>query len=612
LSDEAASKAPPPLKVLPILRKAWPYVRPYRAGVALAAATLLLSVFFSLLRPWPMKVLVDEVLAPPPGAAPSIYDRMLPEAPRRRLVAVLGALLVVNGCASALDLLHRQVRATLGARCVLDLRARLFAHLVRLSLGYHDRQRVGDTVYRLTANTSSLWSLIEHLAFSPISSIVTLVGAVGLMLSLDVTLTLVALAVVPLLSVSIRWYTRRAGALSRMLNEREGMVSAYSTQALTAIRLVQSFAREDLEDARFRDHLGKSLEARLAEVRLYNFYNLILSVILGLATLALVAMGAWRVLDGELTVGDLLVFGAYLGSIFQPLSALSQLGGSVIGAATGLERVLEVLGAPREVDDRPGAAPLDRAAVRGRIEVRGARFAYDGQKSALNDVDLDVRPGEVVAIVGPTGAGKSTLVSLVPRFYDPDEGTVRLDGRDVRDIALRSLREHVAIVPQDTILFAASVRENIAYGRPGATDAEIEAAARAAQADDFIRRLPAGYDTEVGERGVRLSAGERQRIAIARAFLKDAPILVLDEPTSALDVATEAALLESLGRLMAGRTTLVITHRLALARRATRVVFVEAGRIVEQGPPEELLARGEASAFARFVRAEQSEAQGLP
>jgi len=555
-----------------------------------------------------MKILIDEVLAPPAGAAPSFHDRWLPDAPRARLLAVLGLLVAVNASASILDLLHRFAKASLGARAVLDLRARLFAHLVRLSLAYHDRTQVGDSVYRLTSNASSLWALTENLVFAPISSIVTLAGAVTLMMLMDPGLTAIALAVVPPLALAIKAYSRRAGALSRQLNERESAVSAHSTQALGAIRIVQSFAREDLEDARFRDRLDATVETRMAEVRLHGLYNLALSIILGAAALLLVGLGAWRVLDGRLTVGDLIVFGVYLGAIFQPLSTLSYLSGSVVGAAAGVERVLEVLDAPREVDSRPGASPLRDGDVRGRIELGGVRFDYAG-KPALLGVDLVVEPGQKVAIVGPTGAGKSTLVSLVPRFYDPTAGVVLLDGRDVRDLDLRSLRERVGVVLQDTTLFDASIRENIAYGRPGASDAEIEAAARAALADPFIRKLARGYDTEVGERGVRLSAGERQRLAIARAFLKDAPLLILDEPTSALDVATEASLLESLERLMAGRTTFIITHRLALARRADRVVFVESGRVVEQGAPDALLARGPASAFARFVGTEAGKVE---
>ncbi|HVY61863.1 MAG TPA: ABC transporter ATP-binding protein, partial [Planctomycetota bacterium] len=581
----------------------WKSVRPPAGQVALAGGTLALSSLLGLLQPWTLKMLVDDVIGPGSGA---FYVAWLPEARGARLLAVLAFGLSVVVGAAVVKAVHARAKTALGLATVVGLRSVLFAHLQRLSLAFHDRQRTGELANRLTSNTYALWSLVDSVLFAPGGALLTLAGALWLMLRLDWRLALVSCAAAPALFVAIRWYADRSWRVASDYHAREGELSARAQEALGAIRVIQAFTREEDEQRRFDSVSGGITESRLKMVEVDNRFSLLSDLILGAGALGMMGVGALCVFEGRLTVGDLIVFVSYVGMLYGPLSTLSYLAGTISGARASLERVIEVLDELPEVRDREGAKPLPEP-ISGAIELRGVSFAYSGAGAGagtLRDVNLTIRPGEKVAIVGPTGAGKSTLVALVPRFYDPAQGSVLVDGHDLRDVRVRDLRSRVAIVLQETSLFDASIRENIAYGRPGATDAEIAEAARLAQADAFIERLPEGYATRVGERGVRLSGGERQRIAIARAFLRDAPILLLDEPTAALDAATEASLSAALDGLMKERTTLLVTHRLGLARRADRVVVVERGRVVEVGSPAELLEKG--GAFAGLVRASEA------
>jgi ABC-type multidrug transport system fused ATPase/permease subunit len=529
-------------------------------------------------------VLIDDVLGGRPGA-PSLAV----------VLAFAGAVALAAALARAL---HSRAKQALGLATVFCLRGALFSHLQRLSLGFHDRQRLGELASRLTSNTHALWSLVEATVFGPLGAVLTLGGAIGLMLRLDWRLALVALAVAPILFAAIRRYADRSWRVASDYHAREGELAARAQEALGAVRVIQAFAREEDEERRFERCSDAAVEARMRVIELDNRFAVASELILAAGSIAIMGLGAVSVRAGRLTIGELLVFTSYLAMLYGPLSTLSYLAGAISGALASLARVVEVLDEIPEVRDREGARAL--GAVRGEVELREVSFRY-GEAPVLERVSLRAAPGETVAIVGPTGAGKSTILSLLLRFYDPAEGAVLLDGADLRDLRLRDVRGKVALVLQETFLFDATIRENIAYGRPDATDAEIVEAARRAQAEEFIRLLPNGFETPVGERGVRLSGGERQRIAIARAFLKDAPILLLDEPTAALDVATEAAISESLAGLMRRRTTFLVTHRVPLARRADRVLFVERGRVVEEGRPEELLAAG--GAFARFCRA---------
>lgn len=573
----------------------WRAVAPPGRLVGWTAATLLLQAAAGLLQPWPLKVLVDDVLA---GGGPA---RFLPDGRPARLAVVLGAAAAIALIAAISRALHSRAKNALGLATVFGLRSILFAHLQRLSLAFHDRQRLGELASRVTSNTYALWTLADSVLFAPLGALATLLGALVLMARVDWRLGLVALAVAPALFLTIRRYASRSWVVASEYHEREGELAARAQEALGAVRVIQAFTREDEEARRFERAAGSITEARLRMIDLDNRFAVTSDLILAAGSLAIMGLGARSVMEGRLTVGELLVFLSYVAMLYGPLSTLSYLAGAISGSRASLARVIEVLDVLPEVRDREGARPLGPETV-GELEFRDVAFRY-GAEETLAGVSFRVRPGELVAIVGPTGAGKSTLLALTLRFYDPAAGAVLLDGEDLREVRLKDLRGRVGIVLQDTVLFDASVRENIAYGRPAASEAEIAEAARLAQAEEFIRRLPEGFATRVGERGVRLSGGERQRIAIARAFLKDAPVLVLDEPTAALDVATEAALTDSLERLMRRRTTFLVTHRVGLARRADRVLFLERGRVVEQGPPEELIAGD--GAFARFVRASE-------
>ncbi len=575
-------------------RALWREARPPRRLLLLALGALLLQAALPLVQPWPLKILVDDVIGAPGRAA-----WYLPEGRGARLLVALALAAGAALALAAAKALSARAKTALGLATVFRLRSLLFAHLQRLSLAFHQSRRVGELAHRLTSNTYALWSLAEAVLFAPLGSLLTLGGAVALMARLDWRLALVAAAVAPPLFFVTRRYAERSGQAARAWQDREGELAARAEEALGAVRVIQAFTREEEELRRFEAAAGEITGARMRMVEEDNRFALKADLLLAGGTVAVMGVGALSVFEGRITTGELLVFVAYVGMLYGPLSTLSYLAGAIAGARAGLARVIEVLDEVPEVRDPPRPRPLVEPA-RGEIEWRGVRFDYGGGFSAaLDGVSLRVRPGERVAIVGPTGAGKSTLLALVPRFYDPQEGAVLFDGEDVRGLSLRDLRRRIAIVLQDTVLFDASVRENIAYGRPGATDREVEEAARLAQADEFIRGLPQGYETRVGERGARLSGGERQRIAIARAFLRDAPVLLLDEPTAALDARTEEALAEALLRLMERRTTLFVTHREALARRADRVVVLARGRIVAEGAPAEALAPG--GAFAEVV-----------
>jgi ATP-binding cassette subfamily B protein/subfamily B ATP-binding cassette protein MsbA len=419
------------------------------------------------------------------------------------------------------------------------------------------------------------------------------------MLKLDWQLTLLSLGVVPLIVGAIYFFARRIRAESMTIQEQDSALLTQTQEGLGAIRMVHAFGREEFEVTQFRERARQSLEANL-KLQLTNVKSaLVISTITVIGTAAMYYLGTLHVLASTLTLGTLLVFAAYVLMLYQPLEALTYTAWAMEGATAGARRCFEVLDREDDVHDSPDAISI--SSTRAAISFENVSFGYDPSHPVLREINLDISPNHIVALVGGTGAGKSTLLSLVPRFYDPTAGVVRLDGRDLREITRKSLRAQIAIVLQDTLLFSTTIRENIAYGRPEATDAEIREAARRAQADEFISRLPDGYDSQVGERGGHLSVGQRQRIGIARAFLKDAPILLLDEPTSALDPKTEAAIMETIKDLMHGRTTLIVTHRLATVHGVDQIVVLEHGRIVECGRGPDLVEQK--GAYARLYAA---------
>jgi ATP-binding cassette subfamily B protein/subfamily B ATP-binding cassette protein MsbA len=464
---------------------------------------------------------------------------------------------------------------------------------------------VGDLVRRVATDSSSLQGLVLGVGMPILSSIVSVVAMVGILWHLDRTLSLLAVGAAPLLVLLIRVFDRPMARSSDEQQRLEGEMMALAEQTLSALPVVQAFGREDHHDERFRALSRHTLRAHLRVMLAQLQFKVGVGSVTALGTALIMAIGGFHVLDGSLSVGTLLVFLSYLASLYAPMTTLAYSSSGLATAGANARRVLEVLDAEEVVREQPGAVALPR--VRGHVRLEGVTFGYEPGRPVLEDVTLEAQPGGTVALVGATGAGKSTLVSLIPRFFDPWAGRVLVDGVDARTVQLASLRAQISLVLQEPFLLPLTVAENIAYGRQGATRAEVEAAARAANAHEFIARLPAGYETVIGERGATLSGGQRQRLSIARALVKDAPILILDEPTSALDAETEALLLEALARLMAGRTTFIIAHRLSTIRDADHIVVLEHGRIVEQGSHAALLA-----AEGRFHRLHSLQQTGAP
>ena len=572
------------------------YTTRHKASLCLAALLGLVGVIAELARPWPVKIVVDHVLAGrplPPWLAG--WAAQLPGAgtPRGLLAWSVGAALAVAVGGGALSLLTLSVGLRVCQRLVLDLLLDLFVKLQRLSLGFHGRHKVGDLLQRVSGDVLVVFFAVTQVALPVVVSSLTLAGMFFVMLRLDAGLALVALCVVPLLAGSLLLFARPLRAASGRNWMSQGALMALVEQSLSGIKAIQGFAREGYMLRKVEAEAVELVEAgrRAALVTAGN--NQAATVITGAAAALMLYLGAARVMDGRLSVGDLLVFIGYLTALYGPVTALGAAAGYGVAVVTRSRRVFQILDSAEEVPERPHAVALGRA--RGEVVFEEVTFGYgDGAagRPILREVSFRAHPGQVTAVVGATGAGKTSLVSLLSRFYDPQGGRILLDGHDLRDLSLRSLRENVSLVLQEPFLFPLSVADNIAFGRPDATRREVVEAARAAHAHDFIERLPEGYDTVLGERGAQLSGGERQRIAIARAVLKDAPVLVLDEPTSALDAHTEGRIFEALSRLMNDRTTFIISHRLSTIRRADQILALADGRVVERGTHESLLAAG--------------------
>ncbi len=581
-------------QTLRLLRKILRRLAPYRALFLGSVVQVLLIGFLELAKPWPLKVIVDDVL----GGRRLAWPGLAGVGPQTLLLIACGTLVGVYALLGALSVTSNYATISVGQRMVNDFRSELYAHLQRLSLAFHSRRQVGDLLYRLTSDTFAIQTLAMNGFFPILTSVVLLGGMLVVMLRLDWSLTLVALAIVPALFFSITGLSRRMTTLATDARVKESALWAVAQRTIGAIRVIQAFTTEEAEHRRFVTSSTESLDANL---RLYTFqtvYSAFVGVLIAGGTAAVLWFGATHVLAGKLTVGEVLVFTSYLASLYGPINNLTQTYGLIQSARVGAERVFEILETAPDLLDGP--RDLTHGEVRGAITFEDVVFGYDASRQVLKGVSFHARAGEVVAVVGATGAGKTTLVSLVPRFYDPSAGRVLLDGIDLREFRLKGLRQQVAMVLQPPLVFPTTVRENIAYGRPEATPAQIEEAARLAQLAGFLERQPVGLETVVGESGATLSAGEQLRITIARAILRDAPILILDEPTSALDATTEALVMQGLERLMAGRTTFVIAHRLSTVRRADVILVLEDGRIVEQGPFAELVARG--GHFARLHR----------
>jgi ATP-binding cassette, subfamily B, bacterial len=543
-----------------------------------------------------MKVLADHVLG---GGPMPMWLTAVPggaftgSSPAAAILIIVAATVILFTASAALGLVQATLSVVVGQRMVYSLAADVFAHLQRMSLRFHARRAIGDSMRRITADCACISSIVRDAVLPTLAAILTMAVMFWIMWALNSALTLVAVGAVPLLAVVVRLNTGAVLDRGYRYAQAESEIWDIAERTLSAVPVIQAFSVEAQADRRVQTAYAGVLESAVSLTRAQFRLKILSGLVVAAGSAAILYVGATEAAAGRLSVGGLLVFLSYLAALYAPLNAIVFAVGSATEAAGGARRVLELLAEREEVAETPGAAPL--ALARGRapdIRFESVTVGYEPGRPVLSDFSLDIPPGATVAVVGRSGAGKSTLAALIPRLLDPWRGRITIAGRDLRFLTLRSLRGQVAMVLQDTTLFPSTIIENISYGRPGATRDEIEAAARAAGAHDFIARLPGGYDTAVGQRGATLSGGERQRIAIARALLMDAPILILDEPTSALDAATEASLLGALERLRHGRTTLVIAHRLSTIRGADRIVVLDEGRIVESGSHAELLARG--------------------
>lgn len=576
------------------------YLKPHLWSIAWVALQVLLITGCELLKPWPLQVVIDDVLG---GRTLPIGGVSL--SPGTLLLLACAAMIFVHFGAGALTLLHNYTAIHIGQSMVNDLRGALYGHLQRLSLAFHGRQRVGDLLYRITADSFAVQTMIMNGVLPILSALVLLAGMLIVLFPLDAMLTMLALTVVPILFALISLFNRKIVDVATEVRLTESRVYSLVQWSMSAIKLVQAFTKEEEEHRRF---MGASRESLRATLRLYSWqtlYSGAVNLVIAAGTALVIFAGARAVSSGTLSVGQLIVFVSYLAQLYAPINQMTQSWGLIAGARVGARRIFEIL--DMEPDLRDGGRNFPPGGARGEVTWSGVSFRYRPETPVLSGVDLRVAAGAKIAIVGPTGAGKSTLLGLLPRFYDPTAGSVAIDGVDVREYTLRSLRSQIGMVLQPPLLFPLSVRDNIAYGRPGAEDRAIEQAARAARVHDLIASLPQGYDTVLGESGASLSEGEKQRITIARALLRDAPILILDEPSSALDIATEALVMAAIERLMLGRTTFIVAHRLSTVLRCDRIVVLNGGVIVEQGTLRELLNRG--GFFADYYRTQFSPEQ---
>jgi ATP-binding cassette subfamily B protein/subfamily B ATP-binding cassette protein MsbA len=573
------------------------YALAERRALLFIGVVAVAAIGVKLLAPWPLKLIVDHVLT----------ERALPEqisgiealpgaSSRLGLLAWLaGATVVLFLARRMLGISRKYVEAGAGNRMVYRLAGDLFQHLQDRSLSFHSKQRVGDLVRRVTSDCSCVRDLVMNIYLPLVTSLVTLAAMLIVMWQLSPAMALLALGLVLPLGLITWWLARPMSDRRYQEMELQGELMALAEQTLTAVPIVQAFGREQHEQRRFEGLTQRTIRANLRTLLSQEQFKVSTTGLITIATAAVMAVGGISVLQGTLTVGSLLVVLSYFAALYSPIETLAYLGVGFASAGAGARRVLEIMSPQSEtVRDAPDAVPVPgrEHGRRGHIAFERVTFGYEAGRPVLHDISLEAKLGEIVALVGHTGAGKSTLVSLIARLYDPWQGAVRFDGVDLRQLQLRSLRDSIAFVMQEPFLFPTTVAENIAYGRPEASRDEIIAAAQAAAADGFIQRLPHGYDTIIGERGATLSGGEKQRLSIARALLKDAPVLILDEPTAALDPETENSLLEAMERLMQGRTTFVIAHRLSTVRNADRVIVFERGEVVETGSHVELLAAG--------------------
>jgi ATP-binding cassette, subfamily B, bacterial len=580
-------------------------LRPYWPSMAVALVAVAGEIVTDLLEPWPLKVVIDYVVQSKhlPGWLGPLVFRMAGEnrlALLNLAVAAVAAIAVIGGISAYAE---KYLTTSVGQWVTHDLRRTLYHHIHRLSLSQHNEARVGDLISRVTSDIDAIQGFITSAFLGAIVSVLTLIGMISVMFYLNWRFTLIALSIAPLLFAVVFYYTRRIKKASREVRKKESELVSVVEEVLSSIRVVQAFTREDYEQKRFETQSLENVEIALRARSIKAKLAPLVDVIVAVGTCLVLGYGGRLVLSGSITTGSLVVFVFYLGKMYKPMRDLSKMTDTISKAAVGYERIVEILHTESEIKDLPRARRAPR--FKGRIEFENVSFSYSPDVPVLRGVSFRIEPGQTAAFVGPTGAGKTTIISLAARFYDPADGVVKIDGRDIRTYTLRSLREQMSFVLQETLLFRAPLWENIAYGKPQASRAEIMRAAEVANASEFIDKLPEGYDTMVGERGATLSGGQKQRVAIARAVLRDAPILILDEPTSSLDASSESLVVEALERLMKGKTCIVIAHHLSTIRQADVILVVKDGAIIEEGSHEALLAAK--SVYSALFQAQSAE-----
>ena len=573
-------------------------LRPHLPSLALALVAALGEVATNLLDPWPLKIVLDDVLRSQHRHG-WLNQLIYATTGNDNLVILkyaVAAILLIAVVGALCSYMQKYLTTSVGQWVMHDLRRTLYSHIQRLSLAYHDQKQTGDLVSRVTIDIDAIQSFIASGLLGVLVDLLTLVGMVGVMFYINWRFTLVALSVAPVLFAIVYSYTRRIKKAAREVRKQEGKMASIIEEVLSSIHVVRAFGREDYEQRRMEEQSLESVEAALHARSLKARLSPLVEIIVAVGTAMVLWFGARMEMAGALSVGSLILFIFYLGKMYKPMQDLSKMTDSFSKAAAGYERIREVMETDSLIRDRRGARQAPR--FQGRIEFDRVSFAYQPGTPVLKNVSLRIEPGTVAALVGPTGAGKSTIISLIARFYDPDAGMIKIDDVDIRAFRQKSLRTQISFVLQDTLLFHAPIWQNIAYGKPEASRRELLRAAELANAHEFIEKLPEAYNTMVGERGVTLSGGQRQRIAIARAIIRDTPILIMDEPSSGLDAASEKMVFEALDRLMAGRTCIVIAHRLSTIRKAGVIFVVKDGSIAETGRHEELVKLG--GVYARF------------
>ena len=585
-----------------ILRRFWPYIRQERTLVIGSLLALFAEISLRVLEPWPLKFVFDRVILTAPAGGRSGIPLVDALDPTTLLILAALGIVVIVGLRAVASYGNTVGFALVGNRVLTNVRSELYRHLQCLSLSFHTKAKSGDLIVRVIGDVGLLREVTVTAVLPFLANVMVLFGMVGVMLWLHWQLALVALASFPLFWIFAARLGYRIRQVSQKQRRREGAMAVTAAESIGAIKVVQALSLEGIFDRSFSSQNKKSLKEGVKAKRLAADLERTVDVLIAIATALIVLYGARLVMRNALTPGDLLVFLAYLKSAFKPVRNFAKYTARLAKASAAGDRVIEVLEAVPDVRDLPGAAPLPP--LRGTVRFENVSFDYEADQNILNEIAFETRPGEQIALVGPSGSGKSTLVSLIMRLYDPVQGRVMIDGYDIRTFTLASLRSQISMVLQDSMLFAASVYDNIAYGAPDATTEEIEAAARLANAHEFIQALSQGYDTALGERGQTLSNGQRQRISIARAAIRKAPILILDEPTSSLDKENERAVVEALERLSRGRTTFLIVHDMVLAAQADLILYLECGQIRERGTHRELMrANGRYATMCRFQAA---------